>query len=812
MSRKLEIIPNLERVMKERYYQEGETTIQDVIRRVADFVAEGEFKYAWKREQIKALADKYFETMNARLWLPSSPFLMNAGTAQPMLFACFVVGGLEDNRKAIYETLERQGEINALGGGTGFNFSKLREEGSPIKSTGGTSSGVMSFMDLFNQNGEIIKQGGRRRSANIGILRYNHPEIMKFINYKNDHDKLQNFNISVLVDAEFMRKVKTKEDYDIISPKGNVVVGTLNAYEVFMNIMENNWKSAEPALLFMDNINELNPMKSYLGYIVTTNPCGEVVLYENEACDLASLNLEEFVGWDGKVDWIKLREVVHLVIRFLDTAIDVNMYPDEKIEKMVKSLRRLGLGIMGLHGALIKAGYEYSSPEGRVFANDLMRFIYTESWNASQDLANEKGAFPLWEHSEYKEESFFVRNVACTTIAPTGTISQIVNCSSSGCEPIFAVAESREILNADNQKEVKFRINPFFKEYAEHFGFWTEDLPKLINDNGGKVTGIMQVPLVAQMLFETAMEISALDHVRMQGALQEYVDNSISKTINMPNSATVEEIAEAYMLGNSLGLKGMTIYRDGSRDSQVLYAGKKEEPKPEHEVTGVPELSRGFIKKAPQESDDSKTVRIDTGCGTMYLDMTKDFDGDIDQTFVMRGSSGTCLSNQNAVSRLISLALRGGISIDDVIDQLQSIPACPAYVGKRKAGGYVSAGSSCPTAIAFKLKEFTQRRPIAKLFATGEIDKIEDIETQCTSCATCSACSIEPNVVGKLMPVNPEKVNGMLGSEKFKRIARLEAEQLVELGYSDKCPDCGANMKPDSGCKTCSFCGYSKCD
>ena len=753
----LAITENLQQTMKERYFQKGETTPQEMIMRVAKFVAEGEYKYGCTDGTVEFLTNEYFNTMNQRLWLPSSPFLMNAGTKVPMLSACFVIGGMQDNLESIYTAVARQGIVNKMGGGTGFNFSVLREEGASIGSTGGTSSGVMSFMEMFNVNGEVIKQGGRRRSANMGILRVDHPEILKFIDYKTDHSKLTNFNISVLVDDEFMRKVEAGEDYNLISPRRNKVVGKLNAKEVFMKIMHNNWKSAEPAIIFVDNLNKHNPMVKHLGYIVTTNPCGEITLYGDEACNLASINLEEFVDWNGQVDWALLRYVTRLVTRFLDTSLDVNLFPDKKIDKMVKSLRRLGLGIMSLHGAVIKAGYKYSSPEGRKFAKELQQFITDESWKMSEDLAQEKGVFPLWDKSEFATTGRKVRNVAVTTIAPTGTIQQILNTSSSGCEPIFALAYQRNILMADGTKKATFWVNPFFQEFAEAKGFWNDELPEKIYNNRGRAVGIPEIPQEYAELFETAMEISAKDHVLMQAVLQEHIDNSISKTINMPREATVEEVAEAYMLGWKSGLKGMTIYREGSRDGVVLSVGGSDEKK-EDKV----QLARGEIKVAPEESGESRTVRLDTGCGTMYLTMTKDDNGDIDQTFVSKGAKGTCMSNQTAVSRLVSLALRGGVKVEDVIDQLLSCPSCPSYYGKKCSGGKVSKGSNCPSAIAFQLKEYVNLQ--------------RDIE------------------------------NGTVKVEKVPEVKKHEEN------HASICPKCGEQaFASEGGCGTCYACGFGLC-
>ena len=751
MTKKLTINPNIEQVMKERYYQPNETIPQEMIWRVSKFVAYGEKQYGWTDAECEELSNQYFDSMNNRKWLPSSPFLMNSGTKVPMQSACFVVGGVNDDLNDIYEAVRRQGMINKMGGGTGFNFSKLRGEGAEIKSTGGTSSGVMSFMELFNTNGDIIKQGGRRRSANIGVLDYTHPEILKYIDYKTDHSKLNNFNLSILVDDAFMHKVLNNQEYDLVSPTDDKVVKRVNARDVFMKIVENNWKSGEPGLLFRDAINNSNPMRLQLGDIVTTNPCGEVTLYDDEACNLASINLEEFVDWDGNVNWEELKRIVRMAIRFLDTAIDVGIYPDEKIEKKVKELRRLGLGVMSLHGALIKAGYKYSSPEGRAFAEKLMQFISEKSWEQSELLAEEKGKFPLFHLSDFDR---VYRNVATTCIAPTGTIQMILDTSSSGVEPIFSFAYVRRMSGKDGVTTESRWVNPIFKEYAMQYNFWSESLIEQISDNGGRVRGVSSIPHKHQEILETAMEIVPFDHVHMQSVLQKHVSNSISKTINAPQEATVSDVYDTFVLGWKLGLKGLCYYRDGSRTGQVLSTTTEQAPEQDANI-----LQRGEVKEAPQVSTESRTVRLKTGCGTMYLTMTKDEDGSIDQTFVSRGSTGTCLSNQTAVSRLISLNLRTGGSVEDVIDQLQSVPVCPAYYGKRCRGGDVSPGTSCPSAIAIELAKYAKQIEAPK------------IET--------------PNVPAKK-------------AEKKKPKDK------------NTCPQCGEKLRMEEGCMNC-VCGYSKC-
>ena len=665
---------------------------------------------------------------------------------------------------SIYEMLKRQGMVNKSGGGTGFSFGNLREEGSPIGSTGGVSSGVMSFMELFNENGEVIKQGGKRRSANMGVLPIWHPEIEKFIEYKSDHSKLNNFNISVLVNDEFMEAVENDGSYNLVSPNGDKIVKTVKARDLFDKLTYQAWANAEPGILFLENINAGNPMQEYMGDIVATNPCGEKPLYPNEACNLASINIEEFVDWHGVTDWDSLEDTVRTVVRFLDTAIDLNEFTDPAISETVKNLRRIGLGIMSLHGYLIKSSCEYHSSEGRLKASEVMDFIYAIAENESCLLSEEKSVFPYWKYSNLKHPR---RNVGLLTIAPTGTIQQILDTSSAGVEPVFAWAYNR-IIDGETYPV----INPFLEQLAKEKGFYRPSLAQDVAENNGKVTGIDYIPEYYQNLMKTSMEMTPKQHLFMQTDLQQCIDSSISKTINLPSDATVEEVRYIFMEGWLRGAKGLTVYRDGSRFGQVLSTSKKEQESSEPEVD-VPEikyehyehcdhkLKRGEIKEAPEISAESKTVRLESGCGTFYLTMTKDEYGSIDQTFVSRGSKGTCMANQTAVSRLMSLSLRGGVSVKDVVDQLKSAPVCPAYYGAKCKGVNVSKGSNCPSAIAYELEKYAG-------------------DTHSTS----------------------ETI-------KQRETTLRESEGVSES--KSPCPECGEEMHFEGGCNSCPSCGFSKC-
>jgi ribonucleoside-diphosphate reductase alpha chain len=672
----MKIHPNLQEVMEQQYYQKGEGP-DDMLIRVAKYVAGAERLYGWDEQQIEQLAFKYFQTLSQGYWMCSSPFLMNAGTQTPMLSACFVLG-IEDEMTSIFGTLYDAAMVHKSGGGTGFDLSKLRSKGSTIGTTGGVASGPLSFLRLYDLESDVVKQGGRRRAANMGALRIDHPDILEFIDAKRDKSKFTNFNLSVIIPNWFMGAVESGLNYPLKDHKG-IEVGRLEAKEVFDKIIQNNWESGEPGVLFIDNMNAGNKLL-HLGEISVTNPCGEVPLLPWEACTLASINLDKIVK-DGTIDWDTLDDLVRLVVRFLDSSIDVNQFPLQKITDGVKRTRKIGLGIMGLHGMLIKLGIPYDSEKGLETTEGVIGFIARTALLESRKLAKEKGVPDGWYGSDYEKLGIAVRNLTRISIAPTGTISMIIDSSSPGAEPMFAIVYER------TTRDKKYLwINSLFKEIAEREGFWTENLIGKIIDNGGRVTGLIGVPDKWQRLFRTAGEIAPEMHVRMQGALQKYVDNGISKTVNIPHNASVDDIREAYLLAHKLGCKGITVYRDGSREG-VLNLVKKSDS----QANPDPKLERPEVLIGA-------TMKVQSGCGKLWVTINP-YKGRPWEVFASSGSDGGCTSNIQEIARLSSLLFRESVDVEKVLDQLRSVKCAHAIASK-------CGVKSCSDAIAKQIEKF----------------------------------------------------------------------------------------------------------
>ena len=792
----LNLTANAIKVLEKRYLKKDEEgflleTPNEMFLRVARNIVSAEKNYGTPDNEIKELEKEFFDMMSGLDFLPNSPTLMNAGKELQQLAACFVLP-VGDSMEKIFEALKETALIQKSGGGVGYSFSHIRPKNDVVLSTKGVSSGPISFMTVFNAATDTIKQGGTRRGANMGILRVDHPDIMEFISAKEDNSKLNNFNISVGVTESFMRAVENGEDYDILNPRTKEVVDRYNARDVFKKIIYYAWKNGDPGIVFLDRLNRDNPTPN-VGIIESTNPCGEQPLLPYEACNLGSINLANMVkeGESGPdVDYDKLQKTVYTAVRFLDDVIDMSRYPLEKIAEMVKSNRKIGLGVMGWADLLIILGIPYNSEQALELAKEVMGFIQDKSKEASRELVGSRGSFPNFKGSIYDSpDGYPVRNATTTTIAPTGTLSIIAGCS-SGVEPVFAISFVKNVMDNDRLLEV----NPYFEKSAKDKGFYSKELMERVAEEG-TLDEFEEIPPSVKRVFVTAHEISPVWHVRTQARFQEYVDNAVSKTVNFPNSATEKDVEDVYMLAYRLGCKGITIYRDGSRDSQVLQVeGKKSEAaKNEAGDTTVTEGDKNSnviaaeskqtreedkeLKKsagkgetagekslsgpgAPEEGQEVHTIkprpRPETtmgftkkysigGCGKLYVTVNSD-DMGICEVFTSTGEEG-CAALSEAVSRLISITIRSGIEIDSILKQV--------------------SGIRCITCIA-------------------------DDSTHVLSC---------PDAIGKAIEFYVK------GYNKFDlNIAGGPKSVMI-------CPEegCGGIMQPEGGCYVCRNCGFSKC-
>ncbi|MFQ6059800.1 MAG: vitamin B12-dependent ribonucleotide reductase [Thermoplasmata archaeon] len=742
----LSLTDNAITVLGKRYLKkdsEGKVieTPKQMFWRVARNIARADLLYNPMADE-KAVAREFFALMSSLQFLPNSPTLMNAGRELQQLSACFVLE-INDSMESIFEALKNTALIHKSGGGTGFSFSRLRPKNDVVLSTKGVSSGPISFMEVFNAATEAVKQGGTRRGANMAILRVDHPDILDFITCKRDNRAITNFNISVGITEDFMEAVEKDLEYDLINPRTGKKTDSLRAREVFDLIVEMAWTNGEPGIVFLDRLNAGNPTPS-LGAIESTNPCGEQPLLPYESCNLGSINLSKMVV-DGKIDYQRFRKAIRTAVHFLDNVIDMNNYPLEKIKEMTLSNRKIGLGVMGFADMLIKLGIPYDSEEAVQLGGKLMRFLEKESKKMSIELARERGPFPNLEKSIFKDGPR-IRNATTTTIAPTGTISIIAGCS-SGIEPLFAVAFKRRVLDGEELIEV----NPLFRERAEKEGFYSEDLLRRVAEKG-TVKGVEGVPEHIQRLFVTAHDIAPEWHVKMQAAFQKHTDNAVSKTVNFRNEATREDIAEVYHLAYELGCKGVTVYRDASRESQVLSTGATEKAR-ESRLVGLMPRPRPTVTRGT-------TMKLRVGCGTLYVTINEDDHG-VCEVFSQMGKSGGCAASQSeAVSRLISLALRSGVEVEPIIRQIKGIRCPSPLLGK---GGLIL---SCPDAIGRALENYLHRK------------RAEEIGEPITEATTLD--------------------NFVKGPLHFTNVVGV-------------CPDCGGALIHEGGCNVCRSCGYSKC-
>ncbi len=750
--------------------------------------AEGQVKATWDEvkslvessvDSLKATADEFYHHMVKGEFMPNSPALMNAGRELQQLSACFVLP-VEDKMVSIFDSLKYAALIHQSGGGTGFSFSRLRPKNDMVRSTGGVASGPVSFMKVFNSATEAVKQGGVRRGANMGILRVDHPDILEFITCKTDTKELTNFNISVGITSKFMEAVGKGTSYDLVNPRNGEVTGQLDAREVFELIVDQAWRNGEPGIIFLDRLNADNPTPE-LGEIESTNPCGEQPLLPFEACCLGSVNLGKFTKslWGSRgarssknaVDWDGLGLAVRAGVHFLDNLIDANKYPLPEIDSMARGNRKIGLGIMGWADMLLDLKIPYNSQEALDLAAQVMEFIQKESVKASSELAEARGVFPNYDKSIYHAKGVKVRNATTTTIAPTGTISIICG-ASSGIEPLFSIAFTRHVLD----KKALVEVNPGFEKAARALGFHSDQLMEKIALYGS-LEGVADdgVPDEIRNVFVTAHEITPEWHIKMQAAFQKSTHNAVSKTVNFPHEATREEVKEVFLLANRLGCKGVTVYRDGSRDEQVLTvgAGASAQDNPAgHEAsttqTLVPPEGVGHTRvngvwgrvrpiERPSRLD-GFTAAKETPVGKLFLTLNT-LEGHPVELFAQIGKAGSDLSAfTEAIARLVSIALRSGVDPQEVADQLQGIG------GSRSIGFGPNRVRSVPDAIGQFLDEY---------LGTGASEPESSEEGS--------------GPVQDTLPLAPGKRFGL-------------------------CPSCGTwNVVHVEGCMKCLACGYSEC-
>jgi ribonucleoside-diphosphate reductase alpha chain len=817
---------NARTVLAKRYLVKDATgqpteSPEDLFWRVATVVAEADARYGATESGVQAAAEEFYYLMTQRRFVPNSPTLMNAGRPLGQLSACFVLpveDSLANGKNGIYDTLKSMAIIHQSGGGTGFSFSRLRAKGSMVRSTTGVASGPISFMKLYDASTDAVKQGGTRRGANMGILRVDHPDVLEFITCKEDLTQITNFNISVAVTSKFMEAVKNKTSYDLIDPADGHVVGQLDANMVWDKMILGAWRTGEPGCFYIDEANRYNPVP-HLGAYEATNPCGEQPLLAYDVCNLGSINVGLYVK-NGAMDWDAFRRDIQLSTHFLDNIIDVNKYPLPEIDALSKRIRRIGLGIMGFADALVRLGIAYDTPEGVEFGRKVMEFLDVESKKESERLANERGPFPEWARSIWGPDETcardangerirpmqMLRNCNVTTVAPTGTISIIAGCS-SGLEPLFAVAFMR------NQAGVMMPdVNEDFVAIAKREGWYSEALMERIAKEG--TINFPEVPAKWQKVFVTANAISPEWHVRMQAAFQEHCDSAISKTTNFSHAASVEDVRAIYELAYDLKCKGVTVYRDGSRDNQVLSTGatekaaaKRSEPgaasenrREVGELLGqlaerdaeIERLKRGLYdaeaenlqRRAKRSRPDklrSTSIRKETPLGTMFVHLTEDDKGQPFEVFVTLGKAGgSAMADAEAMGRLISLALRSGIPLMEVHRQLRGISSDRAVgLGPNKV-------LSVPDAIGLALEEWWRDRTLGVQ---------QDLLP--------SGAGVAP-AIPTPEPVVVRASNGQQQELSFEAYNGGET-------FMGTCPDCGSQLEYAEGCVKCHVCGFSEC-
>ncbi|HEX5409023.1 MAG TPA: vitamin B12-dependent ribonucleotide reductase [Gemmatimonadaceae bacterium] len=804
---------------------------EEMFWRVATVVAEADRRYGASDGAVETVAEEFYRLMTERRFEPNSPTLMNAGRPLGQLSACFVLpveDALSNGRDGIYDTLRAMALIHQSGGGTGFSFSRLRPKGSMVRSTTGVASGPVSFMKLYDASTDAVKQGGTRRGANMGILRVDHPDIMDFITCKEDLTQVVNFNISVAVTAAFMEAVKAGTSYDLVDPHDGHAVGQLDARAVWEKMIDGAWRTGEPGVFFIDEANRYNPVPR-LGAYEATNPCGEQPLLAYDVCNLGSINVGYYVK-DGVMDWDAFRRDIHLSTHLLDNIIDVNRYPLAEIDVLSKRIRRIGLGLMGFADMLVRMGIPYDSPEGVEMGRTVMEFLDVEAKKESQRLAGERGPFPEWAQSIWGPDETcardangqrvrpmqMLRNCNVTTIAPTGTISIIAGCS-SGLEPLFAVAFMR------NQAGVMMPdANEDFVAIAKREGWYSDALMERIAREGH--IAFPEVPERWQRVFVTANQIAPEWHIRMQAAFQEHCDSAISKTTNFAHTASRDDVRTIYELAYELHCKGVTVYRDGSRDNQVLSTGATEQAAAARGTTGAAGTSGGssagerkrevgalagelaeshveierlkkllhdveaenLQRRAKRSRPDmlrGTTRRMETPLGTMYVTITEDDRGQPFEVFITLGKAGgAAMADVEAMGRLISLSLRSGIPIMEVHKQLRGIASDrPIGLGPNKV-------LSVPDAIGIAIEQWWR-------------DK-QGVQQELIA---------DPSATAGGVPAR-EQISAGLPGEAAQGQTQMDFDSVNNgAAFMGTCPDCGSQLEYAEGCVKCHVCGFSEC-
>jgi ribonucleoside-diphosphate reductase alpha chain len=819
---KLPLSANARVVLERRYLARDESgrlieKPEDLFRRVAHNIALAEKGYGASKEQMAAWEERFYSLLTSLRFLPNSPTLGNAGRPLQQLSACFVLP-VDDSMPGIFETIKDTALIHQSGGGTGFAFSRLRPAGDRVQSTGGIASGPVSFMRVFDAATEAIKQGGTRRGANMAILAVEHPDIEEFINLKSDMVTLTNFNISVAASDRFMGAVERNEEYELVNPRNGQVVRRLNARHVFRQIVDNAWKNGDPGLVFLDHVNRDNPTPQ-LGRIEATNPCGEQPLLPYESCNLGSLDVSKFVrgeqgrrrgrvpfaagesasgggsrfpvprgaedGWG--VDWEELASITPLCVRFLDDVIDMNLYPIPEIERMTKLTRKIGLGVMGWADLLFRLGIPYDSEQALSLGERLMTFIQEHADRASEELARERGVFPAWEGSTYEKGGRRLRNATRTTVAPTGTLSIIADCS-AGIEPVFALAFVRQhFLDPKDPGRVTqlSEVDKRFEETARREGFHSteliEELARVGSLKALSASRRRSIPAPVRRVFVAAHDISPEWHVRMQAAFQRHTDNAVSKTINFPETATPDDVEKAYLLAYREGCKGITVYRDRSREMQVLSHATMRGPEQAEAAAAevamalppgvLPPAGRAAVpyrRRLPDERR-SLTHKFRVGEQEGYLTVGLFEDGSPGEVFITISKEGSTIRGlMDSLAVMTSLALQYGVPIENLAAKFKGVRFEPY--------GFTS-NPDIPQASSI----------VDYLFRWLELKFAE-------------------RGTGKLEVGNRAKGRG-----RGKSSSQFPVPTSSDVSTGLLCPECGAILVFAEGCLVCRRCGYNKC-